>query len=124
VRAAVWAHRGAVAIDGEHGDNRSFRCVPRAEAEGGIPAVTVGELLAGSGLNAIDILKMDIEGAEREIFLSGDQGWLASTRALLIEIHERDFPGSRAAIHSALEGRTERMWTRGEIDGFCLKTNE
>jgi hypothetical protein len=49
----------------------------------------------------IDILKLDIEGAELEIF-SGPCEWLSKVAILLIELHDRVAPGCSLTFYSAL----------------------
>ena len=53
------------------------------------------------GFENIDLLKLDIEGAEREIFGTGDLDWMNRTRAIIIELHDRFRPGCEAAFLSA-----------------------
>ena len=69
----------------------------------GIGSVTVGGLLDGSGLPEIDILKLDIEGAEKEVFSRGYQGWIRKVRMLVIELHDRFKPGCSAALDDAVK---------------------
>jgi len=46
----------------------------------------MGEIIARSGFERIDVLKVDIEGAEVQLF-SGDTSWLARVGMLMIEFH-------------------------------------
>ena len=39
---------------------------------------------------SVDILKMDIEGAERDVLRSGDSNWLSNVRLLLLETHGQE----------------------------------
>ena len=51
---------------------------------------TVGKLLADSGFDEIDLLKIDIEGAEKEVFGAPDVNeWLPKVKVLTIELHDR-----------------------------------
>ena len=50
----------------------------------------------------IDLLKVDIEGAEKEVF--GTCDWIGSVRCLVIELHDRFKPGCREAVSSATRG--------------------
>ena len=47
-------------------------------------------------LESIDILKVDIEGAEKEVFETCD--WIDAINCLMIETHDRFKPGSSAAV--------------------------
>lgn len=51
-----------------------------------IECVTVAELLDAYGIEQLDILKLDIEGAEEAVF-EGDATWLARVRLILMEVH-------------------------------------
>jgi Methyltransferase FkbM domain len=62
--------------------------------------------------SSIDILKMDIEGAERQVF-SGECGsWIARTRVMIVELHDRTWPGCADSLNNATKEfcflRTER----------------
>ena len=53
--------------------------------------ITIGKILRESGFKYIDILKLDIEGAEKEIFSEEGnyQEWLPFVKVLIIELHDR-----------------------------------
>jgi hypothetical protein len=74
-----------------------------AAGEAGQPVrgITIGTLLREQDLSRIDLLKVDIEGAERELF-EGDTGWLAVTRTVLIELHDHTRPGCEEAFLRAV----------------------
>lgn len=59
----------------------------------------------------IDILKVDIEGAETAVF-RGQREWLRFTRHLAIELHG---PEPRAALDEALAPLQWRQHTSGEL---------
>ena len=51
---------------------------------------TVSKLLAESGFDEIDLLKFDIEGAEKEVFgVPNVDEWLSKVKVLVIELHDR-----------------------------------
>ena len=51
-----------------------------------VEVCTVSQLLARAGWDAVDLVKIDIEGTEEEI-LTKNNDWLARTQALVLEIH-------------------------------------
>ena len=55
--------------------------------------ITIEKILKESGFEFIDILKLDIEGAEKEIFSekSNYQSWLPYVKVLIIELHSYNF---------------------------------
>jgi FkbM family methyltransferase len=50
-----------------------------------VPAITIEELCNQNGLQKIDLLKLDIEGAEEQVFRHGK--FLARTEHLIVELH-------------------------------------
>jgi len=86
----------------EHGQFQIFEVgtgsrVFAAESGGGLLQVsTMDEVLSQSPTGKIDILKLDIEGAEYDI-LRPPTPWLASVQCVVIELHgdaaHRDIPG-------------------------------
>jgi FkbM family methyltransferase len=54
-----------------------------------VPSITMTqllELIKDEGINSIDLIKLDIEGAELDI-ITKDPEWLNSTKALVMELH-------------------------------------
>ena len=55
-----------------------------------LKTTTVSKLLADSGFDEIDLLKIDIEGAEKEVFGAPNvDEWLSKVKVLVIELHDR-----------------------------------
>ncbi|WP_157978733.1 FkbM family methyltransferase [Nocardia aurea] len=67
-----------------------------------VAAVTLDTLIAEHNIDSIDVLKMDIEGAEESVF-AGSLNWLHSVRVLLIEIHDKYVDSNR--IREILKAR-------------------
>ena len=84
---------------------------PKNTDEGGvlneIECITIPDILAETGKQGIDILKVDIEGGELSL-LSGDLAWLDSTDAMVIELHDRIVSGCTEAYEAATSGRENR----------------
>ena len=64
----------------------SFEEMPN-EANEGIPALTISGLLDKFNWQHCDLLKVDVEGAEEEIFAAGDLAWILQIRTILVETH-------------------------------------
>ncbi|MFP3947095.1 MAG: FkbM family methyltransferase [Longimicrobiales bacterium] len=62
-----------------------------------------------------DLVKMDVEGMEREI-LEADPEWLRTVALLFIETHDRFLPGCTKALQEALD-RTGRRYTWATREG-------
>jgi FkbM family methyltransferase len=77
-----------------------------------VKAVTLDRLLEEFSLPAVNILKMDVEGAEHEIF-SDSAAWIERVDAIIIELHDRIKKGCGSSLYRGARG-FEHRWTRGE----------
>ena len=77
-----------------------------------VMATTVDQLMARHEIDRIDILKVDIEGAEKEVF-SDNSSWIQKIDSIIIELHDRVKPGCSQSFYRGSRG-FDREWTRGE----------
>ncbi|MCA2977858.1 MAG: FkbM family methyltransferase [Myxococcaceae bacterium] len=85
VEAAVWPRPVMLEIENPNDESWAFRMKerPREAGAGGMRALTIDELSKGA---PIDLLKVDIEGGERQLF-SEEDAWLSRVGAMLVELH-------------------------------------
>jgi FkbM family methyltransferase len=67
----------------------------------GFKAVGTSEILTLHNRAFIDLYKIDIEGAEKEV-LSENAEWLSQTKMMILELHDRKKPGCSHAFFNAL----------------------
>jgi hypothetical protein len=72
-----------------------------ASSNGSVEAVSVDEMINEFQLDGIDILKIDIEGSEEQVFLN-EPTWLKKVRMIFCEIHENMKPGLTGKIMALL----------------------
>ncbi len=77
-----------------------------------VRAITLSALLHEHGLSHVDLLKIDIEGAEREVFETC-ASWIGSVDTVIAELHDRLKPGCEAAFGRATASFDHR-WRQGE----------
>jgi FkbM family methyltransferase len=105
MRAAVWSQNTMLRFsdeafrDGQHWARRV--CLPQNGVTGSVTALTIADLLACSDKPRISILKMDIEGAEAEVFSADTSSWLPKTDAIAIELHDDTAFGNVQQIFDA-----------------------
>lgn len=88
VNAAIWKTEGSIQYVGK--DAQSF-AAGEQEAKDALvaQAITIDKLLDDYSIETVDYLKMDIEGAEEEIFFaSAFQNWLLKVKYISIEVHD------------------------------------
>ena len=114
VHAGLWSGPARLKVldgDGTWG----FTTQPASSADGEtVAAVSVGDLMRQFRRDRIDILKMDIEGAEKEVFSSGCETWLPKTKLLILELHDRDGEGCSRAFYRALAHFNFSLSAQGE----------
>ncbi|MBX2963396.1 MAG: FkbM family methyltransferase [Cyclobacteriaceae bacterium] len=67
-----------------------------------VKAVTINNLLDRHGWDQVDIIKINIEGAEKELFERNTE-WIARTKCLIVETHDRFKDGASKSVFRALE---------------------
>jgi FkbM family methyltransferase len=113
VRAAVWAESGFVSLtDPGHGA-WGFRLRESDGATGimdgsrgslsvaSVPATTITDILRDHELEKIDLLKLDIEGSEKEVFANAAP-WIGHVDAICLELHDRFKAGCSRAFYNAV----------------------
>ena len=90
MRAGVWGRKARLAVAIPHGREgcyiEAFVYETDAEDATVVDAVTMSELIERSRFPVVDLLKVDIEGGEVDLF-RGDLSWLKQVRAIAIEFH-------------------------------------
>ena len=66
------------------------------------------------GTNHLDILKLDVEGSEIEIFQSGGS-WLDRVDVIIVELHDQIRPGCREALEKAVHGHKFKFLSEDHI---------
>jgi len=101
--AALWKENGEVPLFDPGQGPWSFQTrTEGANAVGRVPAITVDELVRKFSATSIDILKLDIEGAEKEIF-ENVSPWIDKAGVIMIELHDRLRPGCSRAFYLAAQ---------------------
>lgn len=84
--AAVWHAPGEVSYGGVRESGYAIVSRKGEKARSKVRAVTVESLIDELGVPIVDFIKMDIEGAEREV-LGNAESWLHRVRCLKVEVH-------------------------------------
>lgn len=119
IHAGIWSRPGPMTLD-RSGEEWAFTVRPaqpqdRVEFE----ALTIDQVLARAGFEHVDILKVDIEGAE-EVAFTGRPDWVNRLRTLVIELHG---PSCQEAVESAIGGRPFDRTNNGELTIYRLGRN-
>jgi FkbM family methyltransferase len=114
-RGGVWSKDTFLELRGDFrgGNHWSLRVV-ESEKETKIKAYSMSTILKDCNFTEIDILKMDIEGSEKEVFsLNANISFLDITKCIAIEIHD-EF-NCRADILKILKEKGFKLTDYGEL---------
>jgi FkbM family methyltransferase len=112
----LWSHECDLHVIPSVGDhNEAFR-VEEVSGTGlpAIHAVTVPVIMDRYGFPEIDILKLDIEGAEYFVFDSQCQEWVGRVRVFIFECPDNDRAGTAFRIFGALGSHQFNCFIQGE----------
>jgi FkbM family methyltransferase len=127
MNAAVWCENTRLQIDNSFGDGEDWatRTIQGKDEQGTVDAFSIPTLLAKMNWQQVDILKMDIEGAESDVFRDRQEveNWLGLVQCLIIEIHD-EF-NCRNRIEHILKENQFKLFTTHEytvaINGQLVK---
>ena len=108
IEGAVWKEDTELILSKHEGGNPEASSVS-ADGIGGkrIEAYSIPSLMRQRGWKTIDILKLDIEGAEYDLF-SRNVEWLDSVNSIVFEVPDSERPGTLQLI---LEKLKHSAWT-------------
>ncbi len=115
VNAGLWCSRQALAV-ADTGTPKCMISLKPAAHPGpeNIDGYGVGDILRMMDTEVIDLLKIDIEGGELELFSENFLPWITKVRVIIIELHDRMRPGCAAAFYSAIRPLRFTQHQRGD----------
>lgn len=121
LRGALWSRDGTLRIQNPNDASWAIRVGDNGEGDV-VDAYTLQTLMQRSGRLEIDVLKLDVEGAEREILSQGSDRWIDQVKMMLVELHDRIEPGCSAALSSAIGQRPHQRFRNGEYDVIIFES--
>ncbi|MCB9496115.1 MAG: FkbM family methyltransferase [Fibrobacteria bacterium] len=105
VQAGIWTEDGTIQYGGE--SRQGFAIEKSSQGGRSAPSRRVASLLSERGIERVDYVKMDIEGAELAV-LEDAGDWMPKVRSIKVELHHME--------------EFDRIWTLLEGYGFrCAK---
>ncbi len=127
LQEGLWNHECSLEImEGPDKKPWSFYLVPTTtEKDKNIVRATgINELMFKYNLKGIDLLKIDIEGAEKELFERNYEDWLPKVKVIVIELHDRFKPLSSKNFLHAISRFDFNIELKGEnIIAFNMNFN-
>lgn len=103
LHGAVYHRNAAVRISNPTDRPWAFQVAEPKNGDATPPILghTVSELMRLADFPRIDLLKLDIEGAERELFDHGGAEWLREVRLMILELHDEIQDGCMESFQRA-----------------------
>ena len=103
IKGGLWSKDCPLRVD-PGPTNEGFR-VSEADApdQTTVSAVSIETILKTFHALEIDILKLDIEGSEFEVFSTNTWGWIQKVKVFIFECPDNDRPGTTMVIFDALK---------------------
>ena len=117
VQAAVWSDNKEISVVdpglGEWGyQTAAGETLLAPSSRHAVQGLTIDRLMADHGIEFVDILKIDIEGAEKEVF-ENPSLWIDRVGILIIELHEHLKTGCSRNFYNATNHFSSE-WLQGE----------
>lgn len=114
-KAGLWSKNTNLKIINDFRDKKEWSVRVKESETGDLKAITIHTLLEEHQWKFIDILKIDIEGAEKEVFnaLNSNLSFLKKTKCIAIEIHD-EF-NCRQEIYDILNKYHFKCCSSGEL---------
>ena len=121
IEGGLWPRSAYLRIINADGREDGFRVEEhRKQISNGIRGYTVDEILNLYSIDRVDLFKIDIEGAEKDLFEADVDSWISKVGIFMVELHDRFKPGCEDAVFKALESRSHRIDKLGEYHIFYL----
>ncbi len=92
----------------------SFHVVETPDFDDSVKSWTIPDIMNSMNWERIDILKLDIEGAEYELFTRNYEEWIPKVNAFIFEVPDNDRPGSTQMIYKAVSSQNYNSYVCGE----------
>ena len=127
VQAALWNKHTSVSVSDKRGMGK-WSLIAEESGSNEIKGqqsltVTIDEIMQQYDLQFIDLLKMDIESAEREVFADNYFNWLPKTKVIIIEMHDWLKPGCAKSFFTAIN-KTFNAYCYGQVGENVIIINQ
>lgn len=124
LKGALWSGSSTCTLQADTSQPWASRVVSGPdEAVNEVRAVSLNDIERLLG-RPVDFIKMDIEGAEEVAFRDVNQPVSQSLKAMVIEFHERFYPGSSESAVSFAKQRAHHRCEQGENTWFIFQSEE
>jgi FkbM family methyltransferase len=112
IKGALWSSAEEISLVDKGYGERGY--IIESGGKNTVEAFSIPSLMQYYDIKRIDILKIDIEGSEKEVFSVETEKWLPVTKYLIIELHDRMKPGCSNSVFTAMSKYNFKCSIKGE----------
>jgi FkbM family methyltransferase len=112
LHAGIWSKDVLLKLENPGDWKYAIRVVE--DDRGDIPALSVSSIIERRGWDHLDVLKLDVEGAEAAVFSEGVDSWINKINVIIVELHQAIAPNAARLLCGALARRDFHLRWRGE----------
>lgn len=86
--------------------------------ENSLKGISVPDIIRECGWENADLIKLDIEGSEKEVFENNPYSWLGNAKGVIIELHDWIKSGCSKAVYTAINMYDFDNTSKGENTVF------
>ena len=122
IHSALWHRDAFLRIKDINDDAWAFTVEECSKDESGsFAALSIASLMQQHAIERIDLLKLDIEGAERELFSQNVDHWIMRTKYIFIELHDWLKKDSSKSVFKTI---SQYNFSTSVVNGMLLLTNQ
>ncbi|MFK7969149.1 MAG: FkbM family methyltransferase [Bacteroidia bacterium] len=115
MKVGIWNKRAHVEIVDNPETETGFQIKEvSGPTQRSLETVSIGDILEQKNISNVDILKMDIEGSEKEVFEAEVKSWISKVDVLVIEFHDRMKAGTAKSFFEAIHGLNYQLEVAGD----------
>jgi FkbM family methyltransferase len=113
-KKALWSHSTNLRLANPNSEKWAFNFTESQQpSEKLYEAISIERFMIDYSVNEIDILKLDVEGAEKDIF-SKNIDWIPKVKLLIVELHDRIVPGCSREFFASTSQYKFEEYRKGE----------
>jgi len=122
LNAGIWNRKANLEIiDAGLGNNAFIVKEVKDESKNSIKALPISDIVDLQQWKNADVVKLDIEGSEKNVFETGYELWLPNVKVLIVELHDRMMKGCSETVFNAVSKYNFSKEIKGENHIFYNK---
>jgi FkbM family methyltransferase len=103
VKTALWPTSSFLKIQDAKSSEWAFQVVETNANDSGVfSGTSIAQIMSEFGLSKLDLLKLDIEGSEYDLFKSGYETWIDKVQHIVVEVHDWARPGASRSVFGTI----------------------